>query len=95
MHPKLQAKLGELFFESIKTFPKRQFIIETHSEHLLLKIQKLIRDNILSPENVSIIYIEKTKEGSHVIPLELNTNGYFIDGWPEGFFDNNLNDILG
>ena len=42
LHPKMQASLMELFMHSTIN-KKNQFIIETHSENILLRAQKLIR----------------------------------------------------
>ena len=36
LHPKLQAELGSLFAESIKPPYENRFIVETHSEHIVL-----------------------------------------------------------
>jgi len=44
VHPKLQADLGNLFAEAIRSPRNHRFIIETHSEHLVLRMQRLIRE---------------------------------------------------
>ena len=36
VHPKLQADLGDLLAAAIKKENPNQFLIETHSEHLIL-----------------------------------------------------------
>ena len=43
IHPRLQAALADLFIESIHT-NKHCFIIETHSEHLILRLLRRIRE---------------------------------------------------
>lgn len=93
LHPKLQAELGELFVESYKE-NKNSFIIETHSETLMLRIQKLIRSGKLSNNDVSVIYVDKTSFGSECIPLELNSKGEFKQKWPNGFFEEAFNELL-
>ena len=42
VHPKLQADLGDLLAEAIKEPRQNRFIIETHSEHLILRLQRLV-----------------------------------------------------
>ena len=51
LHPKLQASLMDLFlFSSIEN--KNQFIVETHSENLLLRAQKSIRRGYKYKNNI-------------------------------------------
>lgn len=98
LHPKLQAELAEFFAE---TCTKNQWIIETHSEALMLRIQKLIRDKkkingrILKPKDVSILYVvpsedENGKEGAKIKKIRLDEDGDFMDFWPEGFFEERI-----
>jgi hypothetical protein len=44
IHPRLQAELGDLFIESALGGNKNTFLIETHSEHLILRILRRIRE---------------------------------------------------
>lgn len=98
LHPKLQAELAEFFAE---TCTNNQWIIETHSEALMLRIQKLIRSKklingkILKPEDVSILYVipsskDDNQEGAQVVQIRLDEDGDFIDFWPEGFFEERI-----
>jgi predicted ATPase len=85
LHPCLQADLADLFVKIIEK-SKRQIIIETHSEHMLLRLRTHIAKGDIAPESVSILYVEKLKGESKVRQLEVNGNGHFED-WPKGFFD--------
>lgn len=98
LHPKLQAELAEFFAE---TCSNNQWIIETHSEALMLRIQKLIRSKKLingkklKPEDVSILYvvpsnIDDEQKGAQVVQIRLDDDGDFIDFWPEGFFEERI-----
>lgn len=80
IHPRLQAQLGSLLAESVKSFGNR-FIIETHSEHLLLRLQKLIRKGELSHEDIAVVYIDRGENGSQCLELRLDSEGDFIDEW--------------
>jgi len=40
VHPRLQADIGDLLIDSIQEPRKHQFIVETHSEHLILRLQR-------------------------------------------------------
>jgi predicted ATPase len=94
VHPKLQADLGDLLAETIREPFENQFLIETHSEHLVLRLQKLVRQKTLTPEEVSILYVARGSEGSTVQRLRLDENGDFIDEWPGGFFPERLRELL-
>lgn len=98
LHPKLQAELAEFFAE---TCTNNQWIVETHSEALMLRIQKLIRSKKvingkqLKPEDVSILYVlpsnkENNFEGAEVVQIRLDEEGDFMDFWPEGFFEERI-----
>ncbi len=94
IHPRLQAQLGSLLAESVKSFGNR-FIIETHSEHLLLRLQKLIRNGELSHEDIAVVYVDRGKNGSQCLELRIDSEGDFIDEWPNGFFDEGFNEMFG
>lgn len=93
IHPRLQADLGNLLAETIKSPWHNQFIIETHSEHLVLRLQKLVSEKKLSPNDVSIIYVSRGANGSKVQQLQLDEEGDFIDDWPGGFFPERLREL--
>jgi predicted ATPase len=93
IHPGLQADLGNLLAEAIKEPRKNQFIIETHSEHLILRLQRLVRVGRLNPNDISVIYARRGSEGSIIDHLMLDEDGNFIDDWPEGFFPERLNEL--
>lgn len=94
VHPRLQADLGDLLAHAIKKPRLNQFIIETHSEHLILRLQRLVRENLLKPEDISVIYISKQREGAKALRLHLDEDGDFIDDWPNGFFPERLRELI-
>ena len=93
VHPKLQADLGDLLAEAIKEPRQNQFIIETHSEHLILRLQRLVRNKEIAPEDVSVIYVSRGTEGAKAERLHLDEDGDFIDDWPGGFFLERLREL--
>ncbi len=94
LHPRLQAELGTLFSMCIKPPNSNQFLIETHSEHLILRLQRLIREQQLSPSDVSVVYVLKGSDGSQCVPLRLGQHGDFVDEWPEGFFEDGFREMF-
>jgi energy-coupling factor transporter ATP-binding protein EcfA2 len=85
LHPALQAELGELFIDIVQK-GRRQILVETHSEHLLLRVRRRIAEGKLKPDQVAILFVEKHGGKSKVRRLDLNSRGHFSD-WPKGFFD--------
>lgn len=96
LHPALQAELGDVFIESALGKNKNTFLVETHSEHLILRLLRRIRettegeleegDNPLRPEDVAVIYARPTEKGTELIELRITEDGDFADKWPDGFF---------
>ena len=95
LHPRLQAQLADVFVEQVNRAPI--FVIETHSEHFLLRLLRRIRETYrsdiphtlfsLKAEDIVVLYVDKTKEGtSNIVQLRLSEEGEFIDRWPNGFF---------
>jgi len=93
IHPRLQTELGDLFIESIKSFGN-SFIVETHSEHLMLRLQRRIREGVLTPNDVLVLYVDHSKEGSACLELRLDSEGDFNDEWPDGFFEEGYKEIF-
>ena len=94
IHPRLQADIGDLLATAITPPYNNQFLIETHSEHLVLRMQRLVRERRLGKEDVAIIYVSRGENGSRVQRLRLDEEGDFIDDWPHGFFEERLRELL-
>ena len=94
IHPRLQADIGDLLAAAIQAPRLHRFIIETHSEHLVLRMQRLVRDGRLQPDEVSIIYVSRGTNGSRAQRLRLDSSGDFIDDWPGGFFPERLREFM-
>ena len=93
VHPKLQADLGDLLAEAIKEPRQNRFIVETHSEHLILRLQRLVRKERIKPNEVSVIYVSRGPDGAKAEQLRLDNDGDFIDEWPNGFFLERLREL--
>jgi hypothetical protein len=103
LHPRLQASLADFFIEtatSSKDSKRRsrrrlpsQWIIETHSEALMLRIQRRIREGHCSSDDVSVLYVQPGEQGSKVHQLRLDQEGEFIDEWPDGFFEDDFHEL--
>ena len=102
LHPAAQVALGDVFIDGIKD-SNRTMLIETHSEHLLLRLLRRVRETTrrsrhltteleqtaheLTPNDLSVVYVRPTPAGVKFTPLTVTDNGDFDAPWPEGFFD--------
>lgn len=94
LHPRLAANLAEIFVESIDR--GNQIIAETHSENLLIRLQRLVRRGVINAHDVAILYVDNQSDlGASIQRLRLDAEGNLLDEWPTGFFDNRLSDLLG
>ncbi|MBR6746640.1 MAG: AAA family ATPase [Muribaculaceae bacterium] len=83
LHPKYQSLLLDMFAEACKQF-NIHFIIETHSEYLIRRLQVRVAENNIPAENVSVIYVD---ENSNPYNMGLAQNGKFSQDFGSGFFD--------
>lgn len=88
LHPKAQAELGDFFVDLHERGV--QSIVETHSEHMIIRLQKHIASGRIKPTDICIYYTEPTPEGKTVRRLELDNRGVFTTDWPGGFFPERL-----
>jgi hypothetical protein len=82
LHPQLQAELAELF---IAHHGESRFILETHSEHLVLRMLGAVASGRLDPGDLSVLYVDTQLEPA-VRRLRVSADGDFLDRWPRGFF---------
>lgn len=93
VHPRIQVGIGDLLTQANKN---TTFLIETHSEHLILRILRRIRETSqrelpaglqsVSPADVSIVYMESCEVGVRTRQIEIDQAGEFTSRWPNGFF---------
>ena len=83
LHPKAQAELASLFVESAKD---NSFLIETHSDYMIDRVSIEIRKKNISSQDVSLIYLESTKNGVKAHNMSFDEDGNLI-GAPKGYRD--------
>jgi predicted ATPase len=97
LHPSVQSHLGDLFIEAIHSREKGsdrnvQIIVESHSEHLIRRIQRRIAEESLRPDEVAIYFIKQEGGSAKLEELQIDIFGT-IKNWPENFFGNDLEDL--
>lgn len=82
LHPRAQAALGSQFCRMAG--PKRQLVVETHSDYLLDRVRMDIRDgkSNLKPEDVSILYFERKDLDVKIHSIGLDEEGNVLNAPP-------------
>jgi hypothetical protein len=104
IHPAMQVALGDLFIEqSVGMDADKTFLLETHSEHLLLRLLRRIRESTngdnsdgvdLYPEDIGIYFIEPGDETTVIAKIDVDDDGEFLDQWPRGFFEERAKELF-
>ncbi|GMU83786.1 MAG: hypothetical protein AMXMBFR47_36560 [Planctomycetota bacterium] len=103
VHPAIQVGLGDLIAFGLGVNGVTR-LVETHSEHLLLRILRRIRDtgdsgldhvqHVLSPDDVAVWYIEAVDGATQATRLRVDASGEFVDRWPKGFFEERAQELF-
>jgi predicted ATPase len=92
LHPRAQSELGDFFCDLYDAGV--QSIIETHSEHLILRLQRHVASGRVPTKDVAVNFVHSGDQGKIVTPLPLNEDGIFTEKWPQGFFEERLDEAL-
>lgn len=106
VHPAMQVGLGDLLITAAShEASRRTFLIETHSEHLILRLMRRIRETTdaelpgdapaLTADKLSVMYVENQSDGVQIRRLRVDERGDFMDQWPKGFFDERFAELYG
>lgn len=105
IHPKQQVALGDVFIKAaLGQEEGPMFLLETHSEHLLLRLLRRIRqtnegndelDLNFTHEKLIVNWIGSTDGRTEVVQLDLDEDGSFLTPWPEGFFNERRKELFG
>lgn len=103
LHPALQAELGDVFLQSALS-RGNTVLVETHSEHLLLRVMRRLRETAsgelpdgapeVRPEDVMVLFVEPDGPRSIIREMPLNDRGELVKAWPGGFFEEGLREVL-
>lgn len=90
LHPSLQSKLADFFIDAHKVFGVH-FVIETHSEYLIRKLQYAVSKSRVSSNHINIYYFyppNKIPEGKNQVEqIKISEKGNLSQEFGQGFFD--------
>jgi len=91
MHPKVQAGLADVFIDVVKE-RNVQIILESHSEHLLRRLQRRIAEEHIPAEMTTLYFCSMEDGASKIEKLDVDEYGN-IRNWPQGFFGDEMGDL--
>ena len=97
LHPKAQSELADVFIDVVKN-RNIQIILESHSEHLLLRLMRRIAEGEecekgISVDKTAFHFCEIDNGNSKAEQLEVDEYGN-ISNWPKNFFGDEMGDVV-
>jgi predicted ATPase len=91
LHPKVQSELADLLIEVVKN-RKLQIILESHSEHLLIRLMRRIAEEQISAADTAFYFCQMNEGTSGIDKLNVDEYGN-IRNWPQNFFGDEMGDL--
>lgn len=92
LHPKVQSQLADLLIEVI-TERNLQVLIESHSEHLLNRLQRRVAEEKIAANQTALYFCRNDEGASTIERLKIDEFGN-IANWPENFFGDEMGDLF-
>lgn len=91
LHPSVQSGLADVFIDAALNRGV-QIVVESHSEHLLRRLQRRVADQTITPDKTALYFCEATDEGSRLTSLDVDLFGG-IKNWPKDFFGDEFEEM--
>jgi len=91
LHPSVQAGLADVFIDAIKA-RNIQILLESHSEHLVRRLQRRVAEEKISNEDAALYFCDIVGGTSELRPLDLDIFGN-ITNWPQNFFGDDFGEM--
>ena len=95
VHPRIQSELGDLFIET-SIDGQHEYLIETHSEHLILRILRRIRETSngkphngveVTGADIAVYFVKVDGDQTCISRIDIDSKGDFVQPWPDDFFE--------
>ena len=95
LNPAAHAELCQLIVDSTKDDSNKRYLIETHSHTFILRLQRLLAEGKISPDDVALYFVQYHEEerSSQLERIEMKEDGS-IPQWPTGMFEEVMEEIL-
>jgi predicted ATPase len=91
LHPSVQMDLADVLIDAAQNRGV-QVIVESHSEHLLRRLQRRIAEGVLPVDDAALYFCAMDQGESRLTPLELDPLGN-ITNWPRDFFADQFGEL--
>lgn len=92
LHPRVQADLADVVIDAVRTRDV-QFIIESHSEHFLRRLQRRVAEGEeFTKDDVALYVCDTEGDHSRIGELVVDDVGN-ITNWPKDFFGDEIADL--
>lgn len=93
LNPRLQGLVANLLVDTVTSGGR--MAIETHSEHLLLRLRRLLAEGAFDAGHIALYFVERHGGVSSIRNVPIGDDGHIpVDKWPEGFFGDALGEAL-
>ena len=91
LHPAVQSGLADVML-NVARVRNIQIIVESHSEHLMRRLQRRVAEEEASADDVRLYFVSSNRGRARVADLVLNRWGE-IENWPDNFFGDEMGEI--
>jgi hypothetical protein len=92
LHPAAHTSIADLYVAAAQATDSC-FLLETHSENLLLRLRRRVAEGSLHPDKVIIYWVNDEAElGPRIQPIHILPSGE-VDAWPQGVFSEDFQEV--
>ncbi len=91
LHPAVQSGLADVML-NVARVRNVQIVVESHSEHLMRRLQRRVAEEKASSEDVRLYFVSSNRGAAQLSDLRLNEWGE-IENWPDNFFGDEMGEI--
>ena len=92
LHPKVQSELADVLIDVVQN-RNIQIILESHSAHLLHRLQRRIAEEQISADDTAFYFCQINDSTSQIERLKVDEYGN-IRNWPQNFFGDDMGDLV-
>ncbi|MFN7947227.1 MAG: DUF3696 domain-containing protein [Blastocatellia bacterium] len=92
LHPFVQSALADILIDAVKNRDV-QIIVESHSEHLLRRLQRRIAEEVITIDHMALYFCRMEDSASEAEELNIDLYGN-ITNWPKGFFGDEMGEMI-
>jgi hypothetical protein len=91
LHPAAHAQLADHYLSAARVTGNR-FLIETHSEALLLRLRRRIAEGTSSPDDIGVYFVHHDGRAATAEHIAIDETGQ-LSSWPEGVFTEDFDEV--